>query len=187
MDSHNATQLVSLPTHNQGGTLDVVITSFTLSHLSSCVVEQVAFSDHFLVYWSTSFTPPSLPIYHNVERRDWRNFDPDEFRTALTSSVLNNPESYSQVSSADDLVNLYNSNLSCLLDRFAPVRHLTFRNRPRSSLLFDDECSLLANTFAGLSGSTGLLILTKMLTHGGFGKLLMMLFAASQPNIQTQT
>lgn len=139
LDSHNATQWVSLPTHSQGGTLDVVITSSALSPTSSCSVEEVAFSDHSLVWWSTNIMPPLPPLYQTVQRRDWRNFDIDEFRTALASSNFISCESFSQISSVDQLVSQYNSNLSSLLDKFAPVRTLTLKKRT-SSLWFDNDC-----------------------------------------------
>ena len=81
---------VSVPTHNCGGLLDVVVSRVDLPSPSVDVVD-VGLSDHRLLRWSASLTKP-CPVYSSVVRRPWRQLDVESFRAVLLSSALSRPE-----------------------------------------------------------------------------------------------
>ena len=77
------TQHVTMPTHDRGGLLDVVITA-AADVLCDVAVTKTGRSDHSLVSWSVNMAPPEL-TYHTVTCRQWRNFDVDGFIAAPVS------------------------------------------------------------------------------------------------------
>jgi len=78
-------QHISGPTHDTGGTLDVVCTRHDLPALSVNIID-TGLSDHRLLLWSTSLHPP--PVYVKSSRRAWRSFNLVDFRTDLQASAL---------------------------------------------------------------------------------------------------
>ena len=123
-------------THQLGGTIDVVITrADSFGPDVSCV--DVGLSDHFLLQWSVTAERPSSSTVEYVTQRPWRQLDVDEFRAALTDSVLCRPNVWPD--NVDQLASLYDSTLTELLDRLIPYRQFT--RRPRSSdPWFDRQC-----------------------------------------------
>lgn len=65
-------------------------------------------------------------------------FDPDVFRSDLSSSVICNPAHYVGLP-VDELAVLFDTTIRCLLDRRVPLRQVTVRQRS-SVNWFDDEC-----------------------------------------------
>jgi len=122
--NHLLLQHVSGPTHDLGGTLDVVCTRSDLP-APSVHVTDVGISDHRLLCWS-SHLRRKLPTYT------------DTFTADLLSSSMCN-EQHWQGFDADGLAMLYGVTTTQLLDSQVPVRHVTCRRR-HSSAWFDDEC-----------------------------------------------
>ena len=127
-------QHVSGPTHDLGGTLDVVCTRSDLP-APSVQVTDVGISDHRLLYWSSHLCR-ELPTYTSTSCRSWRLFDLDTFTTDLSSSLCS--EQHWQGLDADGLAMLYDVTATQLLDSPVPVRCVTWRRR-QSSAWFD-EC-----------------------------------------------
>ena len=136
LSDYGLLQHVCGPTHDLGGTLDVVCTRSDLP-APSVQVTDVGISDHRLLCWS-SHLRRELPTYTSTSRRSWRLFDLDTFTTDLLSSSLCN-EQHWQGLDADGLAMLYDVTATQLLDSQVPVRRVTCRRRP-SSAWFDDEC-----------------------------------------------
>ena len=75
------------PTHDCGGTIDIVVTRSDLPAPLIDVIN-IGLSDHRLLQWPMEFARPS-PVYSSVTRRSWRQLDPDEFRNSdLRNSVF---------------------------------------------------------------------------------------------------
>ena len=84
--SFDLLQHVDQPTHDLGGSPDVVVTRSDRPHPVIEVVD-VGISDHRLMKWTLD-VESSLPVYETSSRRSWRGFDVDTFRSALRESNL---------------------------------------------------------------------------------------------------
>jgi len=124
---------VSTPTHDCGGTLDVVVTRRD----APVTVQTIdpGFSDHRLLRWTCNLKKPA-PVYEYVTRRPWRRLDVDVFKRELRRSRLCGDIVSSD---ANTMAELYDSEIKDILDRILPVKTSLLRRRP-SDPWFDDEC-----------------------------------------------
>ena len=99
-------------------------------------VEDVGLSDHSLLRWEVSITRDS-PTPVAVCSRPWRHLDLEQFRSALSTSRLCQPDAWPV--DVDDMAALYDAELISLLDQLLPTRYFTRRARP-SDPWFDKEC-----------------------------------------------
>ena len=127
---------VTSPTHIGGGLLDVVITRDDLP-LPTVKVLDVDLSDHHLLYWRLPLQRP-CPTYVTVTNRPWRRLDLDTFRARLISSSLCTPDAWRELH-VDAMAQLYDDELTMILDQLIPVRTLRQRRRV-SDPWFDDDC-----------------------------------------------
>jgi len=130
---------VTSPTHDRGGLLDVVATRDDLPAPAVDVLD-VDLSDHQLLRWSAPLNRPSPP-YTKMTSRPWRQLDQDAFRDAVVSSALCCFDRWRECNSMDDLAQLYDDEITAILDRLIPVR--TCRRRP-SDPWFDQNCRAAA-------------------------------------------
>ena len=124
LSSFDLQQLVSFPTHSHGHTLDLLIAS------SACtfrfVFQSDGISDHFTVIGVMSFLVPS-PAYHNtISYRNLKSIDLDAFRR----DILNSDLIICPADNAVDLANQYNSVLSSIIDKYAPLKSKRVSCRP---------------------------------------------------------
>ena len=94
-------------------------------------VEDVVLSDHILISWSTDISSPA-PKYITTSKRSWKNFNLDEFKKELLNSELctrTDHDADIEPESVDKLVKKYNTIVTSLLDKAAPVANLTIRER----------------------------------------------------------
>ena len=118
LENKNLAQLVNAPTHVKGNILDWVISHKTCeSFIHSVNVQDKLISDHFLISIETDFSRPK----HQPKKilcRNLKGINVNKFSTDLSNSQLVNepPENL------DELTNLYNSTISCLLDKHAPLK-----------------------------------------------------------------
>ena len=133
---YGLTQHVTGPTHDAGGTLDVVCTRTDLPTPTVDIIDP-GLSDHRLLLWTTSLQRPP-PIYSKSTRRAWRLFSLNDFRADLQSSALCDAQCWRGLD-GDSLVQLYDDTITQLLDRQVPAETKTCRRRP-SNAWFDDEC-----------------------------------------------
>ena len=113
IDTFSLTQHVRGPTHNQGHTLDLVITK----GLNACAtVKDFGFSDHFCVFFQISMHPHVQRESVTVKKRIIKDGTAALFQQALS-------ETQSQTSeSADDLMVNFNSRMTHIMDVIAPVK-----------------------------------------------------------------
>ena len=119
-----------VPTHDQDGTLDLVITSKTFrSKLASLeIIPSSTRSDHFLVVFDVDVTHKSESDTVNYSNyRKFKDIDIDKFKEDVRNSVLREPRADM---SADEAVELYNSVLTQLMDKYCPVIKKKIKKKP---------------------------------------------------------
>jgi len=121
-----------VPTHDQGGTLDLVITSNTFSSKMNSfdVRHSGTNSDHYLVMFDVDLKIiPSKVETHYTSYRNFKTIDVDEFKSDILQSVLCD---FEETSSLDELVGTYNQTLTSLMDKHSPVikKKMNFKPTP---------------------------------------------------------
>jgi len=140
LDSFDCTQHVPhVPTHIDGGTLDLIITKSDECPQGVSVDPPNVISDHSLVSWQLHLLHQP-PISINREVRCWKKVDKAALRAALLDSDLCKPDH--QCTTADEYFATYNTALQSLADKFAPTKKVTTR-RQKLAAWMDDECRLL--------------------------------------------
>jgi hypothetical protein len=122
--SFDLVQHVSGLTHRLGGTLDLVaaFSDYTVDDVH--VDPSDIISDHALVTCSLSSNRTAVQTpTRNV--RSWRTVDRVSLRQAIRDSKLSEPSSSG---SAEELFTLYDSELRCIADQFAPERSVRYRS-----------------------------------------------------------
>ena len=119
LDQHELVQHVTVPTHNNGHTLDLIITTKEHSFLVDLEVIDKSISDHFLLRADID-TLKLKKLQHTVQSRDIKRLDKAAFLSDAASSLS------SSTISAECLV----STLRDTLDKHAPVVTRTISVRP---------------------------------------------------------
>jgi len=117
LSSFNLTRHVNFPTQNQNHILDLVITSSDSSLAPSLSVTHCSPSDHFPIFTKLSIdrTPLPPPTFYSFRRL--HSIDINSFLSDLQCSrLITNPPN-----SVGSLLIAYNTTLSLLLDKHAPV------------------------------------------------------------------
>ncbi|XP_052256472.1 uncharacterized protein LOC127861832 [Dreissena polymorpha] len=135
LDACGLKQHVNKPTHVAGHILDVVITRDNDDTISYIDVIDLGFSnsdgklsmDHFAVTMNVRASKP-VPVRKTVSFRKFRSIDVDLFKNDLRSSAILNSESC--LTSVDELADSYESELSLLIDKHAPLRTKSIILRP---------------------------------------------------------
>src|SRR6218665_3859830 len=117
LSAFNLIQHVSFPTQQSGHTLDLVITSVSsdLSPTLSCELNTP--SDHYPIFTKLNIKPSPRPPPKLCSFCRFSSINLESFKLDLeASSLLNNPPT-----DPNDLLSAYNSTLSDLLNKHAPV------------------------------------------------------------------
>ena len=125
LESMGFLQHVDKPTHRSGHTLDLIVTQQCDSVQASAPTTDYFLSDHCSILCDLKVEKPALPT-KTVSHRKNKDRDRQTLRNELaeTKLCLNSPNTL------DDLVDCYNSTLSSLLDRHAPLLTKRFKIRP---------------------------------------------------------
>jgi len=134
--AHGLMNSVTLPTHNQGGALDVVVSRTDLTVPRVDVID-AGLSDHHLLRWSVPVTRES-PVYVSTSSRPWKRLNSSTFRSAIATSPLCDASAWSALD-IDELAQLYDKEITTILDRLVPMRTVRCRRRA-SDAWFDDDC-----------------------------------------------
>jgi len=78
------------------------------------------------------------PVYTSVTGRPWSLLDAAAFPSALLSSPLCSPETWTTLD-VDDVAQLHDSTVTAIVDRMIPIRTVRCRRRP-SDPWFDQDC-----------------------------------------------
>ena len=115
------------PTHTNNYVLDLIITGSGETSVSNLSVYDPVISDHFAVHCSLAIKkPPNAKL--TVINRKLCNIDSDSLCTDIRSSSLYNCPSLD----LSELCDQYDSVLSSILDKHAPLRKRVITNRPRA-------------------------------------------------------
>ena len=126
---HGLVICVTSTTHDMGSMLDDMLSPVGVDLPLPDVNElDVGLSDHRLLCCSAPLSRPT-PVYTTATCQPWSRLDPAEFTAALQSSLLNQPDIWTDLS-VDDLARLYDSEITSILDRTVPVRTVRYRRRP---------------------------------------------------------
>ena len=123
LDDYNLIQRVpQVPTHEQGGTLDLVITTDDVAAKMSPINTTTSgtSSDHYLVWFDLDYKIQRgrQDKHKTVSYRDFKNLDTEAFKSDLVSSVLNQ-DSFSWP--LNEAVSHYNTVLTELMDKHCPL------------------------------------------------------------------
>lgn len=145
LDNYNLKQYVPLvPTHDLGGTLDLVITTEEIhTEMGPInVIESGTSSDHYLVYFDVNL---ELALWKeeepkSVSYRKFNTIDLGSFKKDILESTLSERETWDSYA-LDDTVTLYNSVLTELMDKHCPIieRKIKKNNTP----WIDEELRIL--------------------------------------------
>ena len=124
------------PTHQAGGTLDLVITKSEDKIDNLVISPPNIISDHSLISWNLPMHRQP-PITYQRESRGWGRMDSDSFRSELLGSRLCSEDQ--QLESADEFFDLYHSELQRLADKYAPAKKVTVK-RQQLAAWMDEEC-----------------------------------------------
>ena len=125
IDSFNLSQHVCSPTHRAGQILDLLITRDDDQLVTAVSIHDATFFDHFVVNCALSMEKP-LFTKKQIINRSFKNFDSDLFISDTRgSSLISHPPNQ-----LDDLVALYDSELSGIFNRHVPIKKRTVTIRP---------------------------------------------------------
>ena len=106
-------------------TLDLVITRKDENIIADCNVYDPCLSDHYFVICNLNLDRP-LPVRVEMTYRKLRSVDMEAFRSDLSSSKL----FLSPADSVGELCDQYHSQLSQLVEAYAPLRTRVLTSRP---------------------------------------------------------
>ena len=133
MSDHGLSCRIREPTHNQGGTLDLIFTT----EFVTVTTHETGLSDHTLLLWQSRF--PQSPLnYVTSIYRPWNKLVMDDFRNCLQDSVLCSPHTWSN-QDVNQLACTYDKTLYDILDKLIPMKKMRKSKRP-SDFWFDEEC-----------------------------------------------
>jgi exonuclease III len=124
IDSYGLRQHVHQPTQTCGNTLDLVITRHDDDVICDVAVSDMI-SDHAIVDIKLAVSKPGRPK-KKVSYRKYRAIDINQLRTDILECDL----TVSPSSALDQLVEQYDTCLSNLMDKHAPIRTKVFTERP---------------------------------------------------------
>ncbi|KAI0235841.1 hypothetical protein LSAT2_013614 [Lamellibrachia satsuma] len=115
LSNHSLCQHVSGPTHINGHTLDLIITKLTDNLVSKTTVSDFL-TDHGAVHCDLHLPKPQ-PLRQSVQYRNYAVLDKEMLRVDIEASTL----CLDPVTSAASLLEQYDTTLSALLGKHAPV------------------------------------------------------------------
>ena len=136
LNTFGLTQIVRGPTHQLGGTLDVVIVPDDIVNVSVVLDPPGVISDHGLVTADLPIRPTQQKTSSRTVR-SWRAVDRTAFAEAIADSPLDKVPPSDKTS--DELFNEYEQVLTALADSIAPSRTIQSKIRPLSPW-FDSDC-----------------------------------------------
>lgn len=125
LDTFGLSQHVSVPTHNRGHILDLVISKGL--NISEVTVNDVALSDHYCIMFK--ITTPVHPLKRETEviRKRYIN----DNTCALFTQAYASPLTLT-TAPLDDFVNSFSSSVMTVIDTIAPIKTKTLSRKKRS-------------------------------------------------------
>jgi len=130
-------QLVTVPTHNLGVILDLVI-SRSVDKIDTVSVDWNGISDHAQLLFTVALTLPG-ELGTTTTLRSWKNFNQELFKNDLMQSALCYLFSELDEQSLDNVFDLYDSVLTGIINKHTPFKMRKMRTRPMTPW-FDSDC-----------------------------------------------
>ena len=129
LSSSNLSQFVNFPTHiSSGHTLDLLIAPSTSTLNPTVTFAPTSVSDHYPLITTLSLSRPPPPVLITRYFRCLKSVDLHKFNLdILSSKLITNPPS-----SLFELITCYNSTLSSLLNKHAPLKSKTVTQKPKN-------------------------------------------------------
>ena len=138
LDEYDLRQIINEPTHERGGTLDLVIMSKdhpVSNHVVVGLKNEMCLSDHFPITVEIECKPLIKSDKVTLQRRDLTNIKSSYFKDQLLSLNL---VSIVQCDDINDAVHQYNSSLFNLFDKECPMKEIHVTSRKKQKW-FNDE------------------------------------------------
>lgn len=132
IDSFGLTQHVNQATHRSGNMLDLVISRAHQS-LGNLNVIDTLLSDHFNITFNIPVAKPPLPK-KEINYRNLKSIDIECFSKDIQNSIMMNLET----DDVDELANAYNSVLSDLINKHAPLKTKVITVHPAAPWYSDE-------------------------------------------------
>ena len=130
-------QHITLPTHQHGHTLDLVISRCADSIIHNCMVLDKGISDHYVISCDLNLEK-SGARRTLFKSRNYRLINHESFGSELEAEL----QSISQFDDANDRVEFFNKAICVVLDRYCPVTVRMRKDRPCAPW-YDDNIHLL--------------------------------------------
>lgn len=128
LESTNLQQHVSLPTHQNGHTLDLVITRSQDLNITAQCTDGTVSSDHLAVIFTLEVPKPARSR-KTITTRKWNSIPTDSFSADISSSEL----SANSTADVNTAVELYNKTLKELSEKHAPPKTINIMDRPNTA------------------------------------------------------
>ena len=134
IDAFNLKQHMDVPTHRSGHTLDLIITRADDKIAKNFHVHDPVISDHFAVHCQLALLKPPFEK-KEISYRKLRSID----KTAFCDDIAKSPlMTVSDFMSTSELVDLYNKELSDILEQHAPLKKCIVTLRPAAPWYSDE-------------------------------------------------
>ena len=134
IDAFNLEQHIDVPTHRSGHTLDLIITRADDKIAKNFHVHDPVISDHFAVHCQLALFKPPFEK-KEISYRKLRSID----KTAFCEDIAKSPlMTISDFMSTSELVDLYNKELSDILEQHAPLKKCIVTLRPAAPWYSDE-------------------------------------------------
>ncbi|MDW0252368.1 MAG: reverse transcriptase family protein, partial [Nitrososphaeraceae archaeon] len=131
LDVFSLTQHVTFPTHSSGHTLDLIITRFCSTTISSINFTDPNLSDHYALLFSVSAPSKSKTQYITKYARSFRSINITNFcNDLLSTSLFTTP-----ATTLEPYLRQFNSSLTSILDIHAPLKKVTCPKRERKPFI----------------------------------------------------
>ncbi|KAK6180670.1 hypothetical protein SNE40_008676 [Patella caerulea] len=128
LDQYSLQQHVSLPTHQHGHTLDLVITRDGELPVRNLGINNNLISDHFLISFNLYIDKPNLEK-KTFEYRKFKTLDIELFKRKLEESSFSNSLDNADVNTK---VDIYNSSIKYVIESVLPLQKTSVVLRPGS-------------------------------------------------------
>ncbi|XP_055956994.1 uncharacterized protein LOC130012904, partial [Patella vulgata] len=136
--AYSLCQHVSVPTHNRGNILDLVISRDCENLIHNVSVSNNLISDHFPVNFNLSIRKPPLQT-KTLTFRNFKKLDKGCFINELQNA---NYFSISQLEDVNEKASAYNSIIVDVLDQILPLKSKTITIRPNNAWFTDELLEL---------------------------------------------
>jgi len=135
LKASNLQQLVEEPTHIKGHIIDLVINSVFDNSIHSVEVDQNSPSDHHWVLFSLSVSKPK-PVTQIIMSRNTKNIDMNLIKEEIILSTLT--DKVDSAKTVQEKIEAFNTTLTGILDKHAPLRKRRICLRPNTQWYNDD-------------------------------------------------